>query len=103
QKKNEYYHEQLSEGVKVEAIPGVYAVLEHFYNQIPIAIGTGSTRINANTVLSNMGILDKIDAIVSADDVANHKPFPDTFLRCAELLNVEAKYCLVFEDGPMGF
>jgi HAD superfamily hydrolase (TIGR01509 family) len=42
------------------------------------------------------------DTIVSADDVANHKPFPDTFLRCAEIMGVEPQFCQVFEDGEMG-
>ena len=32
----------------------------------------------------------------------NHKPEPDTFLKCAELMNVDPAKCLVFEDGDRG-
>ena len=40
--------------------------------------------------------------IVSAEDVQNHKPHPDTFLKCAELMGVKPESCQVFEDGDMG-
>jgi HAD superfamily hydrolase (TIGR01509 family) len=47
--------------------------------------------------------LDKyIDAIVGADQVKNPKPAPDTFLRCAELLGIDPKKCVVFEDSTLG-
>ena len=31
-----------------------------------------------------------------------HKPEPETFMKCAELLNIEPQYCQVFEDGELG-
>jgi HAD superfamily hydrolase (TIGR01509 family) len=40
--------------------------------------------------------------VVGADQVANPKPAPDTFLRCAELLGVEPARCVVFEDARLG-
>lgn len=30
------------------------------------------------------------------------KPFPDIYLRSAELLKVEPRSCIVFEDSPTG-
>jgi HAD superfamily hydrolase (TIGR01509 family) len=42
------------------------------------------------------------DILVSADDVEHHKPAPDTFLKCAELMGVEPARCQVFEDGEQG-
>ena len=42
------------------------------------------------------------DAIVGANDVQNHKPAPDTFLRCAELIGVPPEKCVVFEDADFG-
>jgi beta-phosphoglucomutase-like phosphatase (HAD superfamily) len=41
-------------------------------------------------------------AVVSADDVVNSKPDPETFLKCAEILNVHPQNCIVFEDAPKG-
>ena len=37
-----------------------------------------------------------------ADQVKNPKPAPDTFLLCAELLGVDARQCVVFEDSKLG-
>ncbi|VTR46835.1 Phosphatase YqaB [Serratia fonticola] len=31
-----------------------------------------------------------------------HKPEPDTFLRCAELIGVPPEHCVVFEDADFG-
>ncbi|MNY81480.1 Fructose-1-phosphate phosphatase YqaB [compost metagenome] len=39
---------------------------------------------------------------MSADDVTNHKPHPDTFLRVAERLGANPANCLVFEDTRIG-
>ena len=39
---------------------------------------------------------------VSADDVKEHKPHPETFLRCAELIQANPSRCIVFEDADLG-
>jgi HAD superfamily hydrolase (TIGR01509 family) len=49
-----------------------------------------------------LGILDKFDTIVAAEDYENGKPAPDAFLLAAERLGVSPKDCLVFEDTAMG-
>jgi HAD superfamily hydrolase (TIGR01509 family) len=58
--------------------------------------------MSAMMQLNELDILDLFDFIVTADDVERHKPEPDTFLKCAELMNVEPQYCQVFEDGELG-
>jgi HAD superfamily hydrolase (TIGR01509 family) len=40
--------------------------------------------------------------MVSKEMVANPKPAPDTFLKCAELMGVDPSECHVFEDGDPG-
>ncbi|TMI66035.1 MAG: HAD family phosphatase [Bacteroidetes bacterium] len=71
-------------------------------NNIKMAIGSAAIMFNINFVLDGLNIRHYIDAIVSADDVAFSKPNPETFTRCAELLHVSPKDCLVFEDAPKG-
>ncbi|HEY5772009.1 MAG TPA: HAD family phosphatase [Chitinophagaceae bacterium] len=71
-------------------------------NNIKMAIGSAAIMFNIDFVLDGLNIRHYIDAIVSADDVAFSKPNPETFTRCAELLKVSAKDCLVFEDAPKG-
>ena len=67
-----------------------------------MCVGTGSTRVNAMRALKDIGAENWFSAIITADDVDRHKPHPDTFLRCAEIMAVDPRYCHVFEDGPMG-
>lgn len=85
-----------------EIIPCTNVVLEEYQGFKKIAVGTGSQRESAMRLLSHAGLLDKLDAVVTATDVENHKPFPDTFLMAAEHLGVEASDCLVFEDTELG-
>ncbi|HKL38697.1 MAG TPA: beta-phosphoglucomutase family hydrolase [Bacteroidales bacterium] len=88
---------------QVKPIEPVVRVLEDFYGRMPIAAGTGGYRRVATKILQNIGIWDRIDVLVASDDVVRHKPHPDTFLKCAESLGVQAEACLVFEDAELGF
>lgn len=87
---------------KVELIKPVFEVVEHFQGRLPMAVGTGASRDRAQLLLSDSGIIDRFDAIVTSDDVNNYKPHPETFLKAAEIINVEPGLCLVFEDGHLG-
>lgn len=87
----------------VAIIDPVVNVVNDNYGRIPMAVGTGSDASRAIRMLRNVGLLEKFDCIVSADDVANHKPHPDTFLLCAERMGVDPSLCEVFEDAEPGF
>ena len=52
--------------------------------------------------LSALGLMDKFDVLVCAEDYARGKPAPDCFLTAAQQLGVDPKDCLVFEDTEMG-
>jgi HAD superfamily hydrolase (TIGR01509 family) len=69
---------------------------------IKMAIGSAAIMDNINFVIQNMHIEHYFNAIISANDVKNSKPDPETFLKCAETLSVAPADCLVFEDTPKG-
>ena len=73
-----------------------------FYAKKPLALGTGSHRAMTEILLDKFDFEKYFSAIVTAEDIQNHKPAPDTFLRCAELIKVKPQRCLVFEDGDLG-
>ena len=79
-----------------------FDIVRHYHQQKPIALGSGSHRQMINMLMQKLDIGHYFDAIVSADDVAHHKPHPETFLRCAELAKVEPTRCIVFEDADLG-
>ena len=49
-----------------------------------------------------MKIKDLFDVIVCAEEVTNHKPHPEVFLKAAELLQVHPRNCVVIEDAANG-
>jgi len=88
---------------KLKLIQGLDVFLEQAYQAgIKMAIGSAAILYNVQFVLNGLGINKYFDAIVSADDVVNSKPDPETFLKCAALLNIAPHECLVFEDAPKG-
>ncbi len=87
---------------QVQPIASVVAFLYELHGKMPMAIGTGSTLETAEKVLSYLKITPYVQALVTADEVANHKPAPDTFLTCAEKLGIAPESCLVFEDANLG-
>lgn len=69
---------------------------------IKMAIGSAAIMSNIDFVLDNLNIRYYFDAIISADDVALSKPNAETYLKCAEALDVLPNECIVFEDVPKG-
>lgn len=77
-------------------------VVKAYYGRRPMAVGTGSEHSIAEALLNQLGVRELFTAVVGADDVQRHKPEPDTFLRCAELMGVAPERCIVFEDADFG-
>ncbi len=87
---------------KIKPVAPVVEIIKKYHGQLPMAIGTGSARRLSLKALKMIGIDEYINFLVTAEDVKNHKPHPETFLKCAELIGVEPKDCQVFEDGILG-
>ena len=88
---------------KLALIPGLEDFLEEAKKAgVSMAIGSAAIPFNISFVVDNLDLQEYFTAVVSADDVAVSKPDPETFVRCAELLNVPATDCVVFEDAPKG-
>ncbi|PKH19797.1 fructose-1-phosphate/6-phosphogluconate phosphatase [Enterobacterales bacterium CwR94] len=77
-------------------------VVKAYHGRRPMSVGTGSEHAMADMLLKHLRLRDYFMAIVGADDVKRHKPEPDTFLRCAELMGVLPAKCIVFEDADFG-
>ena len=69
---------------------------------IPMAIGSAAIPFNIDFVLDNLQIRSYFKAIVSAEEVLESKPHPQTFLDAARLVGVKPSGCIVFEDAPKG-
>jgi beta-phosphoglucomutase len=99
--KEAYYRELYYPHIRL--IDGLDAFLAH--NQargIPMALGTASNMPNIDLTLDALQIRHYFGAVVSADDVKNGKPDPETYLKAAAQLGCAPADCLVFEDVPKG-
>lgn len=67
-----------------------------------MAIGSAAIMSNVDFVLDGLQIRHYFDAVISADEVTNSKPDPETFLRCAAALGADPSRCIVWEDAPKG-
>jgi beta-phosphoglucomutase-like phosphatase (HAD superfamily) len=86
----------------LEPVEEIIAIVKGYYGKLPMAVGTGASRKSAEVQLDALEIAEYFDFIVSAEDVSLHKPEPETFLKCAELMKVNPSHCQVFEDGDLG-
>jgi HAD superfamily hydrolase (TIGR01509 family) len=87
---------------QLKAIPEVLEYIEAEHGRIPFVVVSGSTRDSVVGSLSVLGLLDKFDTIVSAEDYKHGKPAPDGYLLAAARLGVSPADCLVFEDTEIG-
>jgi HAD superfamily hydrolase (TIGR01509 family) len=69
---------------------------------VPIALASSALRKDVDADLEHHGWRQHFHATVSADDVANHKPHPEPFLKAATLLGIDPRDCLAVEDGAAG-
>ena len=68
-----------------------------------IAIASSADRIKVDANIRASGIpCDAADVILSGEDIARKKPFPDIFLLAAERLGIPPSGCLVVEDAVHG-
>ncbi|MDO9136639.1 MAG: beta-phosphoglucomutase family hydrolase [Lutibacter sp.] len=85
-----------------EEIEVVTDVIRKYHTILPMSIGTGSTKNGAKKTLEVIGLENYFDIVITADDIINYKPHPETFLKCAELMGIKPQDCVVFEDGILG-
>jgi len=87
---------------KVKPIYPVVEIVKKYYGILPMAIGTGGHREAVERTLEITGLRKYFEIIVTANDVDNFKPHPETFLKCAEMMKVAPQFIEVFEDGDLG-
>ncbi|MDP3313837.1 HAD family phosphatase [Lutibacter sp.] len=97
--KSEYFRSGVHLTQEIDVVTNV---VRKYHTILPLAIGTGSTKKGAQKTLEVLGMGHYFDFVVTADDVLNFKPHPETFLKCAKLMNVKSQDCVVFEDGILG-
>lgn len=99
ERRESYYQELLPQ---LAAVPEVLAHIHDAHQRVPFAVVSGSTRASVTASLDALGLLDRFDVLVCADDYTRAKPDPEAFLLAASHLGVPPGSCLVFEDTDLG-
>jgi beta-phosphoglucomutase-like phosphatase (HAD superfamily) len=84
------------------SISGSVALLKRLAQTYPIAVVSGSPRIDVGEGLATTGTAGLVRFYLGSEDYARGKPDPACFRLAAERLGVPAAQCLVFEDSTAG-
>jgi HAD superfamily hydrolase (TIGR01509 family) len=66
------------------------------------ALVTTASAVNVRAILAHHELAALFDAVVTGDDVSQHKPDPEAYRLAASRLGVAPEDCLVFEDSDIG-
>lgn len=103
--RDKFHYERLLAEMPIEPRPGFL----NFYRAaqeigLKLTIGSAVPEKYAITLLSRSGLADLFGSsrIVLLEHVTHPKPAPDVFLKTAEIMGINPKEQLVFEDSPRG-
>lgn len=82
--------------------PGIVPLIRELANRGPLALVTGSLRMEAEAALKAFGINDCFKVIVAAEDITRSKPDPEGYNRAITELRVSPGQCIIVEDTPSG-
>jgi beta-phosphoglucomutase len=100
-RKHAHYERLAATGMP--AVQGAVAFVDTLRARgVPLAVATSARRSDAVELLGPLGLLDRFEAIVTAEDVTRGKPDPEVYLLAAARLGAPADACLVFEDAVVG-
>lgn len=87
---------------KLPLLPGATEVVQTLSQHFPLAVASSSPPALIEYVMTEAGIRERFNALVSADHVSRGKPAPDVFLIAADQLGFAPETCAVFEDSSAG-
>ena len=99
---NDKVSEFLKFQLLVKPIEPVKDIVRRYHGILPMSVGTGGHREIVKIIMEVTGLRNYFDIIITANDISNFKPDPETFLKCAELMKIPPSHIEVFEDTEFG-
>ncbi|MGA7808474.1 HAD family hydrolase [Bradyrhizobium sp.] len=88
---------------KIHPVPGLLALLALADRAgIPTVAVTNAPRLNAELLLSGLGIAHRFKAVIIGDELAHGKPHPMPYLEGLRAVNAVPEASLAFEDSRTG-
>ncbi|WGD50608.1 HAD-IA family hydrolase [Bradyrhizobium sp. CB1650] len=90
-------------GGQIEPLPGLMALLDRADAAgIPMVAVTNAPRLNAELLLSGLGITERFKAIVIGDELLHGKPHPLPYQEGLRFVGASARASIAFEDSRSG-
>jgi HAD superfamily hydrolase (TIGR01509 family) len=87
----------------LQPMPGLMELLDHLeQSNIRKAVATSGVRRYADNVLTRLGVKDRFEFILTAEDITRGKPDPEVYLLAAARLGLAPQAMLVLEDSANG-
>lgn len=84
---------------QIEPLPGLMALLDRADAAgIPMVAVTNAPRLNAELLLSGLGITERFEAIVIGDELLHGKPHPLPYREGLRFVGASAQASIAFED-----
>jgi HAD superfamily hydrolase (TIGR01509 family) len=104
--KESLFREMIGPRLMQTLVPGVTDILQN-RGEAPAGLATNAERANVDFVLDGVRVGEAplrncFRVVVDGHQVSRPKPDPEIYLRVAELLGVNPRNCLVFEDSHAG-
>lgn len=103
------YQEIIRDGLP--PMPGAVEFVRKVAGRYPLAIASGSLRVEIEHLLTKLDLREKFAVLATADDCARSKPEPEVYLKALARLGELAAFqgepllaseCLSIEDAPLG-
>lgn len=99
--KERLFREMMLPQLEQHILPGIREFLTET-NGAPCAVASNAEPANIDFVLDSAGLRPFFAITVDGHQVSRPKPWPDIYLRAADLLHTPPKNCIIFEDSPTG-
>lgn len=94
---------QIEAHMEYKAVNGALELLDQLRRRaIPTALVTSADPWKVSAVYAQLPLNELFSVKVIGTDIERGKPYPDCYLRAAELLNASPDQCVVFEDAISG-
>ncbi|XP_031737783.1 haloacid dehalogenase-like hydrolase domain-containing protein Sgpp isoform X2 [Cucumis sativus] len=88
---------------QLKPVSGLYKVKKWVEDhRLKCAAVTNSSRINAELMISMLGLTDFFETIIIGDECEHPKPHPEPYLKALEALQVSKDHTFIFEDSLTG-
>lgn len=99
--KERLFRDLMQPQLERQLVPGVVEFIVRCAGT-PMGVASNAEPANVDFVLDGAGLRSHFQAVINGHQVQRPKPFPDIYIKAAELLGMAPKKCVVFEDSPAG-